>query len=59
MPSKFNRGGYIIRQMKFLRGCQTCMEVLLVRTVCQQTFKWFNRIPCHQSTRTDSHAAMY
>jgi len=30
----FNRGGYILQQVKYVRGCETCLEVLLVRAVC-------------------------
>ncbi len=30
----FNRGGYILQHTKYFQGCQTCLEVLLVRAVC-------------------------
>ena len=30
----FNHGGYILQDTKFIPGCQTCLEVLLVRAVC-------------------------
>jgi hypothetical protein len=30
----FNRGGYILQQAKYFPGCETCLEVLLVRAVC-------------------------
>ena len=30
----FNRGGYILQHANFFPGCQTCLEVLLVRAVC-------------------------
>ena len=31
----FNRGGYILQKTKSFEGCQTCLEVLLVRAVCE------------------------
>ena len=30
----FNRGGYIVQHTRFFKGCQPCMEVLMVRAVC-------------------------
>lgn len=30
----FNRGGYIVQHTHFNDGCQTCLEILLVRAVC-------------------------
>jgi len=30
----FNRGGYIIQQTKHFQGCETCLEVSLVKAVC-------------------------
>ena len=30
----FNRGGYIVQQVKYVPGCETCLEILLVRAVC-------------------------
>ena len=31
----FNRGGYILQRTKSIKGCETCLEVLLVRAVCE------------------------
>ena len=30
----FNRGGYILQHTNFDPGCQTCLEILLVRAIC-------------------------
>ena len=33
----FNRGGYILQRTKSFKGCETCLEVLLVRAVCENS----------------------